>query len=166
MSRNIMEPRQDAFGHYERPARGHGTPRYRDRADAGLQLAAALSAYRGSKPLVLGIPRGGVPVAHHVAQELEGELDVIVARKLGMPGQEEYAFGAVASDGTQYVNAKLQALAGVSATKLSVLAAAQRTEAERREQLFRAGLPALQPHGRIAIVVDDGLATGATMRVA
>ncbi|HKU37247.1 MAG TPA: phosphoribosyltransferase [Polyangiales bacterium] len=161
----MMIPREDGFGHYEGHARRHGRL-FRDRKDAGVQLSAALRAYAGRNALVLAIPRGGVPVAYEVANHLQGELDVIVARKIGAPSQRELAIGAVASDGTRYVNARLQKLANVSAAALERLSDLERHEAEQREQRFRGGLPALQPQGRIAIVVDDGLATGATMLAA
>lgn len=159
----MMLPRQDGFGHYER---GRRPRRFLDRRDAGSQLAAALQAYRGSNPLVLGIPRGGVPVAYEVAKALDGDLDVIVARKIGAPSQPELAIGAVACDGTRYINAKLRTWAGLSDAALERLADVQQAEARASEQRFRAELPPLDPSGRIAIVVDDGLATGATMRAA
>jgi predicted phosphoribosyltransferase len=161
----MMIPREDVFGDYERAAVGRGAL-FRDRTDAGAQLSAALRAYAGRDPLVLGIPRGGVPVAAEVARRLQGELDVIVARKIGAPSQRELAIGAVTSDGVRYVNQQLQVLAGVSDAQLEQLAEAERIEAKRREELFRAGLPALGAEGRIVLVVDDGLATGATMRAA
>lgn len=161
----MMIPRQDAFGHYER-APGHRGALFRNRADAGAQLSVALQAYAGREPLVLGIPRGGVPVAYEVAKRLHGELDVIVARKLGAPSQPELAIGAVASDGTRYVNTRLQRVARVSPEALERLTEIESAEAKRREERFRVGLPALAPAGRIVIVVDDGLATGATMRAA
>jgi putative phosphoribosyl transferase len=161
----MIIPREDVFGHYERAAVGRGTL-FRDRADAGAQLSAALHAYAGRNPLVLGIPRGGVPVAAEVARRLRGELDVIVARKIGAPTQRELAIGAVTSDGVRYVNERIQMLAGVSDAQLDQLAEAEQIEAKRREELFRAGLPSLHPEGRIVLVVDDGLATGATMRAA
>lgn len=136
---------------------------FQNRTEAGLKLAIALSAYRKTNPLILGIPRGGVPVAYEIAKHLDADLDVIVARKIAALSQPELAIGAVAADGSSYVNAKLRTLSGLSDRTLSRLTSVQREEAEAREQRFRAGLPAMQPQGRLAIVVDDGLATGATL---
>ncbi|HKU44633.1 MAG TPA: phosphoribosyltransferase [Polyangiales bacterium] len=159
-----MIPRQDSFGTYERsPWRSHS---FRDRSDAGKQLGRALAHLRAEHPLVLGIPRGGVPVALEVARALDAELDVIVARKLGVPGQEELAMGAIAADGTVYINDQVRAMIDVSDAELEQIARLKRKEAAQREQRFRADLPALRVAGRTVIVVDDGLATGATMRVA
>jgi predicted phosphoribosyltransferase len=139
---------------------------FEDRRDAGTRLAAALSRYRGRDPLVLGIPRGGVPVAFEVATRLDGDLDVVVARKIGAPGQEELAIGAVAADGTRFVNAALRDMVGVSDVELAKLIESRQADARHGETRFRAGLQPLHPAGRIVIVVDDGLATGATMRAA
>jgi putative phosphoribosyl transferase len=133
---------------------------YRDRTDAGQALARHLGAYRGTHPVVLGIPRGGVPVAAAVADALEGELDVIVARKVGAPIQPELALGAVTADGS------IVSALGMDAETLARLAAVQRADAKRREERFRSGRPPLVLAGRTVILVDDGLATGATMRAA
>jgi len=157
-----MQPRDGGFGDDRAPFDGL----FDDRVDAGAQLAAALESYRKSNPLVLGIPRGGVPIAYEIAKRLGADLDVIVVRKIGAPGQEELAIGAVASDGTLYVDAELQEMTGVSDAELARLTEVQSAEARRREVRFRAGLPALHPEGRITIVADDGLATGSTMRAA
>jgi putative phosphoribosyl transferase len=147
-----------------REDRGHVAQRiFRDRADAGAKLATALSAYRKSHPLILGIPRGGVPVAYHVAKELDADLDVIVARKISVPKHPELAIGAIAADGSSYTNAKLRAWSGLSDTELARVTDAAREEAHAREQRFRMGLAPVAPAGRLVIVVDDGLATGATM---
>jgi putative phosphoribosyl transferase len=159
-----MHPREDELGEYDA-----GSARswlFADRQDAGVQLSRVLARYAGCNPLVLGIPRGGVPVAAEVAARLGGELDVVVARKIGTPGQEELGIGAIASDGTLYVDKRLQTFVGVSDTELARLAGEQRAEARRREERFRAGLPELQLAGRSVIVVDDGLATGSTVRAA
>ena len=160
----MLLPREDHYGSYE----GHGgrLRSFRDRKDAGQKLAAALSAYRGSRALVIGIARGGVPVAYELAKSLEADLDVIVARKIGAPRQPELAIGAVTADGTRYVNARVRTWTGVSDEQLAHWSAEQSALARAREQQLRAGLAAADPTGRIVIVVDDGLATGATMRAA
>jgi putative phosphoribosyl transferase len=143
--------------------RGAGR-RYVDRADAGRKLAESLKQYKGQGVLVLGIPRGGVPVAAEVAKALEAELDVIVARKLGAPGQPELAIGAVTSNGGRFLNEEVIEGIGVTDQYLEKVTAEQMDEARRREDRFRAGRPPEVIMGRVVIVVDDGLATGATMR--
>lgn len=137
---------------------------YRDRADAGRKLAAHLKQFAGSNALVLGIPRGGVPVAAEVARELDADLDVIVARKLGAPAQPELAIGAVTSNGGRFLNEDVMAQVGVSDDHLKRVTIAEMAEARRREEKFRGGRPAAGIKDRTVIVVDDGLATGATMR--
>lgn len=159
-----MNPARDQSG-----SQGPSRPRKRlfaDRADAGTQLAQQLMPYAGRRALVLGIARGGVPVAAEVAQRLGAELDVIVARKIGAPRQEELAVGAITADGARVLNRELIELLGISDAALERLSEPQRSEAIRREKLFRRGTPRLDPKGRIVILVDDGLATGATMRAA
>jgi predicted phosphoribosyltransferase len=138
--------------------------RYLDRSDAGRTLAESLKQYKGRDVLVLGIPRGGVPVAAEVARALEADLDVIVARKLGAPGQPELAIGAVTSNGGRFLNDELIEGIGVSHEYLEKVTAAEMAEAQRREEKFRGGRPPAAIQDRIVIVVDDGLATGATMR--
>jgi putative phosphoribosyl transferase len=138
--------------------------RYVDRTDAGRTLGACLQRYQGHDVLVLGIPRGGVPVAAEVAKALDAELDVIVARKLGAPGQQELAIGAVTSNGGRYLNEDLIEAAEVTDDYLQRVTADEVAEAHRREERFRGGQPAARMRDRIVIVVDDGLATGATMR--
>ena len=138
---------------------------FRDRRQAGRALAALLLRYRGEPRLaVLALPRGGVPVAFEVAHALEAPLDVCVVRKLGFPGQEEYAMGAIASGGAQVLNP--DAARGVSLSTIAQVVAREQAELHRREQLYRAGQPPLQLRGHTVIVVDDGLATGSTMRAA
>lgn len=139
---------------------------FRDRVDAGRRLAQKLLPLKEEHPLVLGIPRGGVPVASEVAHALDAELDVIVARKLGAPMQPELAIGAVTSDGGLYLDPALVREIGVSAAYLERVRTDEIAEARRRELLFRGGEPPLPIAGRTVILVDDGLATGATMRAA
>lgn len=144
----------------------NASPRsYLDRRDAGRVLAERLSGYKGrSDVTVLALPRGGVPVAYEVARALGAPLDVFVVRKLGYPGQEEFAMGAIASGGVQVLNAF--AIDGVSEPQLESIVARERVELARREALYRGTSPPIDVRGRTVIVVDDGLATGATMRAA
>ena len=139
---------------------------FHDRIDAGRVLAERLGAYRGKDVLVLGIPRGGVPVAAEVARRLEAELDVLVARKLGAPGQPELAIGAVTANGGEFVDEEMVGYLGVSRAYLQGVRQQQMAEARRREARFRGDRPAERIRGRVVILVDDGLATGATMRAA
>lgn len=136
-----------------------------DRADAGRRLAGALERFRTRGPVVLALPRGGVPVALEVARALGAPLDVIDARKLGAPGHEELAVGAIAP-GAVYVDRLLVRRLGVSAAYLEQIATAEGRELERRERLYRSGRPPLDVERRVVILVDDGLATGATARAA
>lgn len=143
----------------------HAAPPYRDRAHAGRLLAGALAAYRDHPDLlVLALPRGGVAVGREVARELRAPLDILVVRKLGYPGHEEYAMGAIASGGVRVMNP----LPGAAPQPQAVAAVVAREEAElaRREQLYRSQRPAIGITGRSVIVVDDGLATGATLQAA
>lgn len=138
---------------------------YRDRHEAGRVLAQALQHYRGrSGLLVLALPRGGVAVAFEVAHALEAPLDVFIVRKLGYPGHEEYAMGAIASGGVRVMNP----LPGMDVTPEAVARVVAREQAElaRREQLYRGDRPRIEVRGRTVLVVDDGLATGSTMRAA
>ncbi|WP_341915656.1 phosphoribosyltransferase [Polaromonas sp. YR568] len=138
---------------------------YEDRREAGRVLADALAHYRGRPHLlVLALPRGGVPVAYEVARALKAPLDVFVVRKLGFPGHEEYAMGAIASGGVRVMNP----MPGMHVTPEEVAAAVAREQPElqRRERLYRGQGPAPELRGRTVIVVDDGLATGATMHAA
>jgi len=140
---------------------------FRDRIDAGTRLAAALAAVveRG-KVVVLGLPRGGVVVAAEVARELGVPLDVLVVRKVGVPGHEELAAGAVASGGTTVVNDDVVMAAGLRRSELEQRAAERHREVEAMEYRLRGDRPALDLAGVTAVLVDDGLATGATMRAA
>ncbi len=139
---------------------------FRDRTDAGRRLAKALERYRVPRPLVLGIPRGGVPVAAEVARALGTELDVIVARKAGAPGDPELAIGAVTPDGARYVNDDLVGGLGITKAQLEATFARAEREAREREERFRGGREGPRLRGRVVIVVDDGIATGATFRAA
>lgn len=143
---------------------GGEAPLYRDRVEAGRDLAGRLEAYRGPDTVVLGIPRGGVAVAAEVARLLDTPLDVIVARKLGAPGSAELAIGAVTADGRRFLNEDVIASLRVSQSYLKVVTEVQMKEAHERELRYRNLRPALPLAGRVVIVVDDGLATGATMR--
>jgi len=141
-------------------------PLFRDRRDAGDALAERLAAYRGRDVLVLGIPRGGVVVAAQVARQLGADLDVVVARKLGSPISAELAIGAVTANGGRFLNEEVMRELDVSEPYLTAVTAVQMTEAREREARFRRGRGPLQVAGRTVILVDDGLATGATMRAA
>lgn len=140
---------------------------YRNRREAGRRLAVALAAYRGRSDLVvLGIPRGGVPVAYEIARELGAPLDVIVVRKLGVPYQPELAMGAIASGGIRVLNSDVVDDLGYPDSVIEAVAAHEAKELERRERAYRGDRPPLDPAGQVAIVVDDGLATGSSMRAA
>jgi putative phosphoribosyl transferase len=140
---------------------------FRDRVEAGDVLAGRLGHYAGrSDVLVLALPRGGVPVAARVAQALGAPLDVFVVRKLGVPGHEELAMGAIASGGVQVVNEQVVGRLGLSEADLRRVAEAEERELARRERSYREGRAPPDLAGRVVILVDDGLATGSTMRAA
>jgi putative phosphoribosyl transferase len=140
---------------------------FRDRADAGRQLAERLTHYANDPAVVvLALPRGGVPVAAEVAARLQAPLDVWLARKLGVPGHEELALGAIASGGVRVLQADVVRSAGVTDAQIEQLTAREQGEVARREALYRAGRPALELRDRVVMLIDDGLATGATMRAA
>jgi predicted phosphoribosyltransferase len=140
---------------------------YRDRLEAGQQLAEKLTRY-DNRPdvLVLALPRGGVPVGFAVAEELHAPLDVLLVRKLGVPGHEELAMGAIASGGVRVLNEEVVNFLQIPVTVIDTVAAREQQELERRVLRYRSGRPPLDVHGRTVILVDDGLATGATMRAA
>lgn len=140
---------------------------YRDRQEAGRALAGLLEKY-ANRPdvVVLALPRGGVPVGFEVAKALRTALDVFIVRKLGMPGHEELGLGAIASGGTRVVNNALAREMGISPAILDSVARRELMELERREQIFRHGRPAVDVNGKTVILIDDGLATGATMMAA
>jgi len=141
--------------------------RFLDRRDAGRQLAAKLSVF-GDDPsvLVLGLPRGGVPVAYEVARALRAPLDVFVVRKLGVPGHRELAMGAIASGGWQVLNLDVIESLGISPDAVGSAAERELLELDRQQRAYRGSLPFPAMAGRTVIVVDDGLATGSTMRAA
>ena len=137
-----------------------------DRVDAGRRLAAALGHLRGESVVVLGLPRGGVPVAFEVARALGAPLDVIVVRKLGVPFQPELGMGAIGEDGVRIINDEVVRMAGVSETGLAMVEERERAELERRARRFRGDRRRVALEGRTAVIVDDGIATGSTARAA
>lgn len=137
-----------------------------DRIDAGRQLAVRLQHLRGEPVVVLGLPRGGVPVAFQVAKALGAPLDVIVVRKLGVPFQPELGMGAIGEDGVRIVNRDLVERTGVSEREIAAVEARERGELERRVQRFRGGRGGTPLHGRTVVIVDDGIATGSTAKAA
>lgn len=140
---------------------------FADRADAGRKLADGLKAYAADlKVVVLALPRGGVPVGFEVARRLDAPLDVYLVRKLGVPGHEELAMGALAGDGTCVVDNDLIESLGIDETALQAVIEREMWELHRREIAYRAAGPQVDIAGKIVVVVDDGLATGATMRAA
>jgi putative phosphoribosyl transferase len=139
---------------------------FRDRKDAGRQLAEQLDRYRDEDPVVLALPRGGVPVGYEVARALKAPLDVFIARKLGAPNQPELGIGAVAQDGTRVLNERVVQKIGVSEEYIERVAAGETAEAERRLKLFRSDRSEPEVRERTAILVDDGIATGVTTRAA
>lgn len=139
---------------------------FTDRRDAGQRLARRILALELDQPLVFGIPRGGMVVAHEVSQALKAPLDILIPRKIGAPGNPELAIGAVAQDGTVVMDRELVAALGVDRTYIEDEVARQVAEIERRLRTYRQGRPAHQVAGRTAVVVDDGIATGATVLAA
>jgi putative phosphoribosyl transferase len=138
-----------------------------NRAEAGQKLAKLLIEYTGQTDVVvLAIPRGGVPVAFQVAKELEVPLDVFVVRKLGVPGREELAFGAIASGGMRYLDREIVEAAQIPEAEIESIAERERRELERRESAYRGRRTPLSVEGQTVILVDDGIATGASMEVA
>jgi predicted phosphoribosyltransferase len=139
--------------------------RFADRYDAGRRLAGLLARYRNDRPVILGLPRGGVVVGYEVARALDAPLDVLIVRKLGVPGAEEVAMGAVAA-GTTLMDADLVARLGVSPAAIAEVVRRESEEMSRRERAYRGAWPPVEVAGRTVIVVDDGLATGATAQAA
>jgi putative phosphoribosyl transferase len=141
--------------------------RFADRADAGRRLAERLRDYAGRDDVVvLGLPRGGVPVAAEVARALAAPLDAFLVRKLGVPGREELAFGAIASGGARVLNRDVVATLGIDERTIEQVAAREQAELERRAEAYRGTAEPPDVRGQTAILVDDGLATGASMRAA
>jgi predicted phosphoribosyltransferase len=141
--------------------------RFSDRAQAGRLLARRLESYaRRHDVVVLGLPRGGVPVAYEAARALDAPLDVFVVRKLGVPQQEELAMGAIASGGVRVLNREVVESLGIPDSVIEDVAQVQQQELQRREGLYRGNRPLLPVEGRVVILIDDGLATGSTMRAA
>jgi len=140
---------------------------FRDRAEAGQLLAEQLREYENQpEAIVLALPRGGVPVGYEIARKLGLPLDIFVVRKLGVPGQRELAMGAIASGGVRVLNEEVLRAMPFAATAVAEVTAQETREVERRERDYRDGRPALELEGRVVILVDDGLATGATMLAA
>ena len=141
--------------------------RFRDRIEAGERLSAKLSTYANRQDvLVLGLPRGGVPVAFEVARALDVPLDIITVRKLGVPGEEELAMGAIASGGVRVLNRDIVRMLGLSDATIDAVSTKEQRELARRELLYRGERALPELRGRTLILVDDGMATGATMRAA
>ena len=141
--------------------------RFLDRRDAGRQLAGKLAKYADlPNVLVLALPRGGVPVAYEIAKAIKAPLDVWIVRKLGLPGEEELAIGAITSGGIRILNQEIVDALTVSQTVIDLVTEREKGELERRERRYRGEHSALEVHDRTTILVDDGLATGASMLAA
>jgi len=140
---------------------------FEDRRHAGSELAARLSQYKGRDDvLVLALPRGGVPVASEVARALHAPLDIFLVRKLGVPGHRELAMGAIASGGIRVLNDDVVQWYGIPGVVIDEVAREEQAELERRERAYRHGRPPVNVRGRTVLLVDDGLATGSTMKAA
>jgi predicted phosphoribosyltransferase len=140
---------------------------FANRTEAGQRLAQALKIYAGRVDvIVLAIPRGGVPVAYQVAQFLGAPLDIFLVRKLGVPGREELAMGAIASGGVRVLNKSVVEALNIPNQVIKVVSAREQSELERREQAYRGSRPPVEIQGKTAILIDDGLATGASMQAA
>jgi putative phosphoribosyl transferase len=140
---------------------------FANRREAGVELASKLRRHAGGDAVVvLGLPRGGVPVAFEVAEALDAPLDVFLVRKLGLPGHPELAMGAIASGGVRVVNQEVVAWYGVPQETIEAVTRAEQVELERREREYRRGQPLIDLRAKTVILVDDGLATGSTMKAA
>ncbi len=143
------------------------TVQFKNRTEAGRSLALELADYANrTDVLVLGLPRGGVPVAYEVAKAINAPLDVCLVRKLGVPGQKELAMGAIALGGVMVFNDDVVQWLGISQAAIDAVAATERQELERRDHAYRGDRPAPNVQGRTVILVDDGIATGSTLRAA
>ena len=141
--------------------------RFANRREAGAELASRLRHYAGRNDVViLALPRGGVPVAFQIAEELDAPLDIFLVRKLGMPGHQEYAIGAIASGGVRVLSDEVIRLYRIPDSTIEAIAAEEQQELERREREYRKGAALISLRDRVVILVDDGLATGSTMRAA
>jgi putative phosphoribosyl transferase len=143
-----------------------GGPMFADRRDAGRRLAERLEKLGLRDPVIFALPRGGVPVGYEVAKRLSAPLDVFVVRKLGVPGYEELAMGAIASGGVRVLNESIIEALHIEPESIDRVAMIEARELERRERAYRGDRPMARAEGRTAILIDDGLATGATMRAA
>ncbi|MGD0055961.1 MAG: phosphoribosyltransferase [Acidimicrobiales bacterium] len=144
----------------------NASPRFADRRDAGRQLGELLNTRRNDRPIVLGLARGGVPVAFEVARVLHCPFDVLVVRKLGVPSRTELAFGAIGEDGVQVFNGPMIRRLGLSRRRIARVIERERAELDRRVQRYRAVRSEIEVRARPVVIVDDGLATGATARAA
>ena len=139
---------------------------FEDRVDAGRRLAQSMDFLRGEDVVVLGLPRGGVPVAFEVAKALQAPLNVLVVRKLGVPFQPELAFGAIGEGGVRVINDSVVRAADLGSDDMDAVEGEQRVELQHRVERFRRGRDQISLAGRIAVLVDDGIATGATAKAA
>lgn len=138
----------------------------RDRADAGKRLAERLLPIRAEHPVVLALPRGGVPVAYEIARQLDAPLDILIVRKVGAPGNPEYGLGALAEGGIRWIDEPRVREAGFRLSDLEPIIAREKLEIRRRAEVYRGGRPPADVRGRSVILVDDGVATGGTLRAA
>lgn len=146
---------------------GESMKRFFDRRDAGRQLASKLGKYADRQDVILlALPRGGVPVAYEVANIIKAPLDVFIVRKLGLPGKEELAIGAIASGGTRILNEDIVRALHIDRSTIDKITEREKLELQRRERQYRGNRPAPDVRGRTVILVDDGLATGASMMAA